>query len=176
MPKLRAMAGVASMLQGPTLRRIIAAGLLVMMGLSLLRVVGGSGLRTGQRVDPVLVELDDGSRAELDGKTTVVTFWASWCGPCRREAPILNRLHARGVPIIGVGMDADPMPALRAKARSMGIAYPIAAERRDLARMFGVQAVPTTFVVASDRTVVYAHAGVASEQDLADAVQAATDR
>lgn len=165
--------GRVSTLRGPVLRRILAVVILVFMAAGLLRVVGGD-LPTGHRVDPFTVVLDNGRRHEIDGQTTVLTFWASWCGPCKQEAPILNALSARGVAVVGVSMDPDPMDVLRDKARQIGVRYPIVAERHDLARDFSVRAVPTTFVIAPDRTVVFAQSGVASGDALRAAIAEAS--
>ncbi len=78
------------------------------------------------------IELDDRDGAprrlsEWDGRLVVLNFWASWCGPCREEMPILDRLHmrhaARGLSVIGVA-EEDAAPALAFLAENP-VAYPI---------------------------------------------------
>lgn len=109
------------------------------------------------------------------GKVVIVDFWASWCVPCRRSFPWLNRMHTRyaddGLVIIGVNVDAE-----RAAADKFLAAYP--ADFRihfdnqgDLATKFGVEAMPSSFVIGRDGEVVARHLGFkAKKQDEYEAI------
>jgi cytochrome c biogenesis protein CcmG/thiol:disulfide interchange protein DsbE len=104
--------------------------------------------------DLVLPRLDGPGRASLDdyrGKVVVLNFWASWCAPCRDEAPVLERWHKRiasqGGTVLGVdALDADD--DAREFVRRFGITYP---NLRDVSgenlRPFGIAAYPETFVI-----------------------------
>ena len=101
-----------------------------------------------------LPRLDGSGTASLDdyrGKVVVLNFWASWCAPCRDEAPLLERWHKRIVPqggtVLGVyALDADD--DARAFVKRYGITYPnirdVSGERL---RPFGIAAYPETFVI-----------------------------
>ena len=84
----------------------------------------------GEKVDDIaLSDADGNSRklAEWNGKLVVLNFWASWCGPCRDEMPMLDRAHAKysakGVEVVGVAYEeaADALNFLKENP----VGYPI---------------------------------------------------
>lgn len=96
----------------------------------------------------------DGSPFRLSdqrGKVVIVNFWASWCGPCRDEAPILQsvweRYRDRGVVLVGVAyLDSDPDS--RAFIEEFGITYPNGPDvATRISDQYRIQGVPETFVV-----------------------------
>jgi cytochrome c biogenesis protein CcmG/thiol:disulfide interchange protein DsbE len=114
----------------------------------------------------VTFESYDGQRfrlAELRGKVVVVNFWASWCAPCRAEAPILQQswldLAGRGVIFIGVNQGETPQRADE-YLHEYNITYPNVGDTdNQLTRAFGVQGLPATFIIDRNgviRDVLYA--------------------
>lgn len=93
----------------------------------------------------------------LRGNVVVVNFWASWCQPCRDEAPIfaeeLHRHASQGLRIVGVNSQDFPSDA-RDFARAFHVRYPLVHDgSNDITTRWGVSGFPATFVVARDGTV-----------------------
>lgn len=98
-----------------------------------------------------------------EGKVVIVDFWASWCVPCRRSFPWLNAMHRKygdqGLVIIGVNLDADRSEAMKFLEDfppEFGIYYD---ESKDLAREFGVVAMPSSYVIGRDGEIRKKHFG-----------------
>ena len=101
--------------------------------------------------------------AAYRGKVVGIDFWASWCVPCRRSFPWLNAMHAKyagdGLVIIGVNVDSE-----RAEATRFLAEYPadfqiyFDSEGRYAAE-YGVEAMPSSFVIGRDGQVRARHLG-----------------
>lgn len=118
-------------------------------------------------VPPFLVNDLDGyliSTAALRGKVVLLSFWATWCPPCREEIPELNELAARypdRLVVIGISMDDGPASEVREFAQKIGIHYPIVMGSEAMSEEYGgVPALPTSFIVNADGGVVQKHMGL----------------
>jgi cytochrome c biogenesis protein CcmG/thiol:disulfide interchange protein DsbE len=155
----------------------------VLLGVVVISIVGllGFGLAIGMRgatgdnaagrvvdsrllghpaPDFTLARLDGGRLSLRDerGHIAVLNFWASWCVPCRKEAPLLEaasrRWQHRGVTIIGVAT-RDTVRDARAFRREFRLTYPQVLDDGDgtVAAAYGVVGIPATIVVNAQGTV-----------------------
>jgi len=98
------------------------------------------------------------SLSELRGTPLVVNFWASWCVPCRVEAPILeagwNRARRRGVRFVGIDMQDVPSDA-RAFLRKLHVSYLTIRDRgKTTSQRYGASGIPETYFVSARGNVV----------------------
>ncbi|HTW22151.1 MAG TPA: TlpA disulfide reductase family protein [Candidatus Baltobacteraceae bacterium] len=124
-------------------------------------------VRDPSAAPPFLLNDLDGnpiSTAAYHGKVVLINFWATWCPPCNEEIPEMIDLankYKDTLQIIGVSMDDDPPPDVRAFARAKKMNYPIVMGSEKLSREYGdIEALPTTFVLDKDGRVVQKHMGV----------------
>jgi thiol-disulfide isomerase/thioredoxin len=92
-------------------------------------------------------------------RPTVITFWATWCGPCRAELPVKKRFydeHKDVVNFVAVNMTAtesSPAAVLNYVEKN-GIVYPVALDRSgSLSNLFTIRGTPTTIVLATDGSI-----------------------
>lgn len=101
------------------------------------------------------------SLKESLGKVTIVDFWASWCGPCRKENPnvvaIYKELHSKGLNIIGVSLDKDASKWKEAIAKD-GLTWTHVSNLKfweePIAKQYGVESIPATFILDASGKVV----------------------
>jgi cytochrome c biogenesis protein CcmG/thiol:disulfide interchange protein DsbE len=140
-------------------------------------------LDEGRLPDPLKREigpaLRDGELAleELRGTPVVLNFWASWCDPCREEAPRLSQgwegWGKRGVLFLGLDMQ-DIRSDARDFLREFRITYPnIRDPGRDVARRYGATGIPETYFISARSRVVGHVIGVVSLEQLESGIAAA---
>jgi thiol-disulfide isomerase/thioredoxin len=136
--------------------------------------------RGDQRADLLLPDAEGKPRhlSEWDGQVVLVNFWASWCGPCREEMPLLDHVGAKwagkGLQVVGVAIDdAD---AVRTFLKDNPVRYPILVDDSsgtDPSLIFGDTrgVLPYSVLIGRDGRVIDQRAGSFSQSSLASWLQ-----
>lgn len=137
--------------------------------------------RAGASAPPVdLPLLDTPARLKLvtlRGKPVVLSFWATWCGPCLEELPVLERLQKQrsddAPPIFAINVD-EPGPdrerAVRAVVRRLGLTMPIALDDGGASAAYSIETIPTLVRVAADGAIAHLWDRPLDEDGLRDAL------
>jgi peroxiredoxin len=103
------------------------------------------------------------SLSSLRGQVVMINFWATWCGPCRQEMPLLEQIHARyeplGFTLLGVNVEPDSRAATQ-WLQGMPVSFPILFDTKNaVAEQFGVLGMPSTVFVDREGRVRHVHRG-----------------
>ena len=101
--------------------------------------------------------------SEFRGEVVMINFWASWCGPCRQEMPLLDELHTQyepmGFTVLGVNVEEDPTKA-RQMLGDSPVSFPVLFDKEsEVSKLYKVVAMPSTVLVDRDGNVRYLHQG-----------------
>ena len=113
-----------------------------------------------------------GSIAEYRGRWVLVNLWASWCGPCRQEAPALDRFarHESGVAVLGINVQDNSDDAL-AFLREYDVRYPqLRSVGDERSAAFGSTGVPENFLVDPRGRLALIRRGPVDDEFLAEEV------
>jgi thiol-disulfide isomerase/thioredoxin len=123
------------------------------------------------------------SLAEYKGKAVLVNFWATWCGPCKLETPWIVQLRdqyaSQGFEVLGIDSEGDDLPdtdkaglakqktAVAEFVQQEHMQYPVLLGGDSLEKPYGgLDAMPTSFYVDRNGTIVAAQMGISSKDDM----------
>jgi len=134
---------------------------------------GSSGEATSDRLPPLQLScLTPGPTidlAALSGRPVLVNLWASWCGPCREEMPVLQAAHERyGEQVQFLGVDSkDSTEAGAALLDDLGVTYPQVIDAEgELLNHLGVPGLPVTILLDDVGGIAATHVGPLDEESI----------
>lgn len=151
---------------------VVLAPVLLLLALLGVAAFRGTPRGVGSPAPPFDLERLDApgriSSADFRGRPYVLNFWASWCIPCREEAPILSKVAGRGSgPPVFVGVNIlDGREEALEFLEEFKIRYPNVRDARGVFRAFGVAGIPETIFVSKDGRIVGRWIGAIEEPTL----------
>jgi cytochrome c biogenesis protein CcmG/thiol:disulfide interchange protein DsbE len=117
--------------------------------------------------------------SDLKGKAVVLSFWATWCEPCKVEMPWLVEMKkqygAQGLEVVGIAQDDAGKEAIMKFANSMGVNYPILQGKNAVMDVYGAQLMPTTVYIGRDGKMLDKVVGLVSKSEIEDHIKQALE-
>jgi peroxiredoxin len=144
---------------------LLAVLLVAVPGFFAASSLASSGL-AGQEAPDFALKSASGANLRLSeqrGNVVMINFWATWCGPCRQEMPLLDDLYVRyeraGFSLLGVNIDDDSSRAME-MAEELGVSFPVLFdEQKEVSKLYQVEAMPVTVLVDREGTIRHVHLG-----------------
>lgn len=101
--------------------------------------------------------------SELRGDVVMLNFWASWCGPCRQEMPLLEKIHKKykrlGFTLLGVNVEENSAAAIN-YLKDVKVTFPILFDTTNkTSKLYDVSAMPTTIIIDRNGNKRFLHKG-----------------
>lgn len=117
--------------------------------------------------------------SDYRGKVVLVDFWTTYCGACKIEIPwfteFQNSYRDRGFTVLGVSLDEEGWKVLRPFIEEKDINYPVVLGGDEVADRYGVQALPTTFLIDRDGRITVTHTGLVDKSKFEKEIEALLD-
>src|ERR1700679_3701865 len=126
-----------------------------------------------------LAALDGGQGAldQVKGPVVIVNFWATWCGPCQQEMPLLDQMYKKykpaGFTLIGVNVDKDAPPVKELLARKP-VSFPVMLDPANkVSKDYHVDEMPSSVIIDRKGEIRYIHRGYkpGDENDYQDRIR-----
>ena len=134
---------------------------------------------TGPAPAFTLTSISGGQTAlsQFKGQVVMVNFWATWCGPCQQEMPLLDQMYKKykpaGFTLIGVNVDKDSPPVKELLARKP-VSFPVLLDpANQVSKAFHVDEMPSSVIIDRKGEIRYIHRGYkpGDENDYQDRIR-----
>ncbi|HEY5602756.1 MAG TPA: TlpA disulfide reductase family protein [Gammaproteobacteria bacterium] len=107
---------------------------------------------------------DNFKLSERRGEVVMLSFWASWCDPCKQGMPALNDIYLRyrddGFTLLSINIEKDPGKAVK-ELRRLQVSFPVLMDTaHTVSEKYEVQEMPSTYLIDRDGNLRYTHHGI----------------
>lgn len=145
--------------------RVLSLVCVTLVALGAGRAIAATNLVGQPAPDFALRSLGDQNLrlSEHLGDVVIINFWATWCGPCRQEMPLLDEIYNRyklaGLTLLSVNLD-DSADRADEMAQTLKVSYPVLLdERKEVSRAYEVGSMPLTVLIDREGVVRYVSEG-----------------
>jgi cytochrome c biogenesis protein CcmG/thiol:disulfide interchange protein DsbE len=137
----------------------------------------------GYLAPPIELQGLDGKRYNLDelDKPVILNFWASWCGPCQIEAPMLINLYRKygdHIEIYAINLTMnDKRENIEAFVNRFKLPFPVLLDTSgDVTKLYQVQVIPTTFFIDREKRITKLATGIHPKEELEELIEELIER
>lgn len=131
------------------------------------------GVNKGQRAPDFTLDKTNGeslSLSDLRGKKVFLNFWATWCSPCKKEMPDIQKLYEehKNIKIIAVNSN-EPRGTVAEFLMLNGYSFPVALDKSgEVSNKYLIRAIPTTFILDENGIIINKHSGILNYNQMLD--------
>ncbi|MGO9933421.1 MAG: TlpA disulfide reductase family protein [Steroidobacteraceae bacterium] len=138
---------------------------------------GGDGAGPAPSFTLTTLTGQPGGLSEYKGQVVMVNFWATWCGPCQQEMPLLDQMYkkykAAGFTLIGVNVDKES-PAVKELLARKPVSFPVLLDpANQVSKAYHVDEMPSSVIIDRKGQIRYVHRGYkpGDENDYQDRIR-----
>ncbi|MEM6822834.1 MAG: TlpA disulfide reductase family protein [Verrucomicrobiota bacterium] len=138
--------------------KALLLALLALLFISPSLDAGSTKRNIGKKMPALPAQYVANAPRSTQGKPKLVEFWATWCGPCKRSVPHLNKIHKTFSPkgLVVVGLSKETPQEIKDFTKKYGVKYPMSIDSNGkLQKRFGVNSIPHALLVNSAGKIVW---------------------
>lgn len=112
------------------------------------------------------------SLSDYHGKKIMLNFWATWCPPCKKEMPEMEKVHKENKDIVILSVNLDPNQDVKGFMEKMNLTFPVLLDQEnDINKEYKVISIPTSFFIDSEGIIKQKHTGGMTYDQINNAIK-----
>lgn len=112
------------------------------------------------------------SLSDYQGKKVMLNFWATWCPPCKKEMPEMEKVHKENKDIVILSVNLDPNQDVKGFMEKMNLTFPVLLDQEnEINKEYKVISIPTSFFIDSEGIIKQKHTGGMTYDQINNAIK-----